>query len=128
MKVLVISHEHGLLPLAWRLVREECDVSVAVCRSRFAKAWAGKFTPVWPPSKKIGTEQLEAIEAITTEHDDTVVITDSLLWGEQLAGKVPRLYRSLPVKGPVGPLQLGGWCTGERFDGSAYLIIEDMGL
>lgn len=123
MRVLVISHKHGLLPLAWRMVRDGHDVSVAVCTERYAKAWSGKFTPIWT-GRRPKAEQVQAVREIVQE-TGAAVYTDSFTWRDALRD-LPNLYPTLPARGDIGPLQLSAWFDGETF-GQSYLLIEDRG-
>jgi hypothetical protein len=123
MRVLVISHKHGLLPLAWRLVRDGHDVSVAVCTERYSKAWAGKFTPIWT-GRKPKNQQVHAVREIVQE-TGAAVYTDSFTWRDALED-LPNLYPTLPSKGDIGPLQLSAWFDGTGFS-QAHLVVEDRG-
>lgn len=124
---LVISHEHGLLPLAWRLVREGHEVSVSICRPRYASCWAGKFTPLFSPGGKDVLAR-EAAAVIEKAQAGAIVLTDSHLWAEKLTPNLDHIFPTAPRQGDPGPLQLQGFYVDGKLQGAAQLLIEDRGL
>ena len=124
-KVIVLSHEHGLLPLAWRLVREGCDVSVSIQRTRFAGAWEGKFHPAFPPGGKDAIHR--DLATVTAALDaGAYVLTDSYIWADRLPVG-PRVYSTLPAP-QLPPLQLLGWLHEGQVVGPVYVAVADLGM
>jgi hypothetical protein len=70
VKALVISHRHHLLPFAWRLKQEGCEVDVIIDRDSYEKAWEGRFKPLFKggkdKSEKRSPKGKEAVTSRTT--------------------------------------------------------------
>jgi len=126
---LIISHTHGLLPLAWRLTCEGSDVQVIIDRDSYEKrAWQGKLTTIL---KRGGKHQRNDREAVRTkaENEERIVLTDSPRWAPDFAG-YPHLFAMVarPEGAPPLPAQLlGAWFDGEQFS-ARHLLAEDQGL
>ncbi|MHA2265731.1 MAG: hypothetical protein ACXAEN_25345, partial [Candidatus Thorarchaeota archaeon] len=80
MKALVISHRHHLLPYAWRLKQEGCEVDVIIDRDSYEKAWEGRFKPLFKggkdKSEKRSPKGKEAVRRVA-EQEEAFVLTDS---------------------------------------------------
>jgi hypothetical protein len=133
MKVLVISHTHHLLPFAWRLKGEGCDVEVIIDRDRYESAWQGRFSLLWANSKGgNGAKRSRTHKAklrSRVEGEDRVVLTDSYKWLEVFSG-YPHLFGMIErPEGAVAlpPYLIGAWFDGEEMSGRHFLV-EDQGL
>lgn len=115
MKVLVISHTHSLLPLAWRMHREGHDVQTCVWNARYEAAWEGRLvkSPTGPPGVKREALAPQIAEAMAGE---LLVVTDSHKAQELFKG-APRLMGTAPSLPWSRPPQLCAlaWFEGEHF-------------
>lgn len=123
-KLLVISHEHALLPFAYRARKQGCEVEVLIGNPRYRAAWEGRLPkldlPAAPPD-----EQYAAVRDLVAEQGITV-LTDSRKWTEALAG-LPGVFGVGPHEAhdpaPV-EIAVGGWWTGEAWTRRHVLIVE----
>lgn len=125
MKILVVSHQHGLLPFAWRLKREGHEVSTVVVSPRYQAAWAGRLDK--ETTGELKREDLERWKepAATGE---LVVLTDSTKAMEAFTG-APMLYGTWTVPGSApAQLYMGAWFSdmGEWHD--PHWFFPDWGL
>jgi hypothetical protein len=113
VKVVVVSHRHGLLPFAWRLKREGADVEVKVHRDRFDEAWEGRLAK-FPEPEGVTSKDLAGVLKELAQ-DGTVILTDSAYWTRQLVG-APNVFGKLESGDdiPNAPVtvRLGAWWTG----------------
>ena len=128
MKVLVISHQHHLLPFSWRLQQEGWETEIVVVKDRFEKAWRGKLSSTLRSGDKRAYENREALRQQANE-EGYPVITDSPKWLEIFDG-YENLYGFVPRPDGANrlpPLTLGAWFDGESYSGR-HLLLEDQGL
>jgi len=128
-KVLVISHQHHLLPVAWRLQGEGYEVQVAqvFANKRRRRAWEGRFSS-FLDGVKIDQKSAEAVVEAATEAGATV-LTNSTRWTENFAG-YGRLYGVHNAEKPTNSerLKVGFWCgTGKRTPEGEHLVFYDYG-
>jgi hypothetical protein len=121
---MVLSDKHHLLPVAWRLSREENTVLTAVVHSRkYQKAWDGRLEKFLTGEITDATFEEVRREA---EEDEAIVLTDSRRWTETLSG-YPRLFGvASPETSPQSNVAIGAWFDGEGFSG-AHLLVDDLG-
>ncbi len=128
MKFLVASHQHGLLPFAWRLRKEKHEVEVLVFQDRFEKAWEGMFPKVITGNQK-GRDSLVALATLAVD-EGYIVLTDSHR-GMAVFSDVPNLFGMFdtePATNP-SPLAVGGWFDGTAVvEGSEHMLVRDWGL
>ena len=124
MKILVFSHHHGLLPFAYRLKRENHEVTTVVWNARYAKAWEGRLEKLnGKPTPESLANEIEAARS-----GDLVVMTDSLK-GQELFKEAKFLYgvpQQVPFASPPS-LCLSGWfMDGQLLN--AHWVVPDWGL
>lgn len=128
MRLLVISHEHMLLPFAWRAHRQGCEVTVHLGNPRYRKAWEGRLPKLDIPSGATLEATIASVRELALEQE-MWVLTDSRNWTAVLEG-VPRVVGVGPSEPwPPSPVELtiGGWWTGERWT-HRHLLIAERGL
>jgi hypothetical protein len=118
MKIVVISHKHQLLPLAFRLHRDGADLDVFVIKERYQQsAWGGLLeTQPW---------ERHRYEPLVEDKDNLVVVTDSPKGMEAFAG-CPSLFglsKHRQFKG-YPHLLVGGWFDGENWHWPHWLVPE----
>lgn len=126
MKVLVFSHQHGLLPWAWRLKRDGHDLTTLVWSDRYEAAWDGRLPKITgSPKEKIAALQPLIDEA---QRGELTVLTDSPR-GQELFADAPQLFGIVQAASWPAPPKLGllGWFDGESWSGERW-IIPDWGL
>jgi hypothetical protein len=125
MSFLVISHRHGLIPLAHRLRHSGEGVDLIVWRKRFEAAWDGAFAQTL--SRREGQIIPETMGVIQeqVESGRVTLITD--YHGLRMQG--PRVLRALerPEDWKPTQIRLGGWFDGTQVVGS-HLLVADLGL
>jgi hypothetical protein len=106
MKVLVVSYKHGLLPYAWRLQREGCDVETVVVRERYRRAWSGLL------------DVRGSIDDVVDARE-RVLVTDSSLAIRKLSGVALRVFGFVGSAEDLGgyPYRLAAWFNGEELSG-----------
>ena len=119
---LVLSHKHGLFPLAWALKGLGHNVQVLVKKDRYERAWDGLFTKDLVGRDK-GPANMQALVELAKD-GELFVATDSESWDEKFQG-VPRLYGT-GKQGEIALLQLGAWWDGESFT-VPHVIVRDLG-
>lgn len=133
MKVLIISHTHLLLPYAWRLKQEGCEVEVIIDRDGYEKAWQGRFQSLLANSKGgKGLKRSRRTKEMVREQAEAagkIVLTDSPKWLEVLEDY--KLLFGLVERPPAAvrlpPYLVGAWFDGEQM-GGRHLLVEDQGL
>lgn len=127
MKVLVLSHQHGLAPLAWRLKREGADVQFCVWSQKYEPTWGGRL--VKSPTGKPNEKAAQLGELVQPAIDgELVVVTDSDR-GMELFGGAKHLYGIVDShQWPHLPaLCVVGWFDGESWSGRRWCV-PDWGL
>lgn len=124
MKYLVVSHQHGLLPWAFRLKREGHEVSTIVWSERYEAAWNGRLDKIatGKPSEKVAALSKLVPAALAGE---LCVVTDSPRGMELFVG-APLLFGILdsqPWKRPPN-LCLVGWFDGEGWHGRRWAVLD----
>ena len=131
---LVLSYEHGLLPVAHRLQRVEGEtVHVLVKKKRYERAWSGRFpNTVRGEHGEIQAESLEPLVA-QAERGELIVLSDSP-WADTVLSNAQRVFGTLELGdggnwAPSGPLRVGGWWTGEGGGPllAPHLLVVDQG-
>jgi len=128
VKALVISHQHALLPFAWRLRQENWDVQVFVDRDSWEKAWKGRFDPLVRGKGKRAKKTIHRLRE-SVESEEPYLLCDSPFW-LSVFRDYPKLYGVLERPegaDPLPPLLVGGWFDGEQFS-ARHLLVEDQGL
>jgi len=122
-RLLIISHEHALLPFAFRAKKQGMEVEVLIGNPRYRAAWEGRLPKLDLPASL--AEQQDAVRALIAEQDVTV-LTDSRQWTAALGG-YPRVHGVGPSEptehGPV-ELAVGGWWTGDGWSRHHVLLVE----
>jgi hypothetical protein len=122
---LVVSHKHGLLPVANRLLSAGEETQTIVWKHRFEKAWQGKITPALRGSK--GEVRQDTMQLVTesVNSGQTILVTDmSELEGFDSAPL--RYHRVRSPEEPISSVRLGGWFDGEKFQ-QVHLLLVDRG-
>jgi hypothetical protein len=109
--ILLISHDHTLLPIAYRLSKEGEEVKVFVVRERFRRCWAGL------PLTFVAEE-----EEVLKLAGGSVVLTNSDDWATRLAGH-PRLFPT--IRREEGNIYYGAWWD-DGWSG-VHLLLEARG-
>jgi len=132
-KFLIVSHKHGLLPFAWKLMREGMDVEVVVWKDRYEKAWQGLI------DKALLGDTKRQREGTATPFDEwirlategeLIVLTDSRSVARMFEG-APRLFARLWgdewTFAGLPSLLIGAWYDGESFR-LPHWIVPDWGV
>ena len=129
MKYLVMTREHGLLPVAHRLTSEGHDVEAIVQKERFEGAWGGKLHKILRNSKgQLSAPNLEPVAKSAIEAE-TVVLTDigankklvSIFEG------APYLHATLEFQFHGMSTAIGGWWDGGAVS-ALHLLVFDVGV
>ncbi len=139
MNILVFSETHGLLPFAWRLLKDSAhfklplSLELLVERERWATAWAGKLDEIHlktgPPTSGQHVRDRRFLEGLreAVEEKQALVLTDSRRALRTFAG-YPKLFAFLPPRGAAhAATWVGAWFDGEGFSGR-HLLVPDEGL
>ena len=124
MKLIIASNTHSLLPLAWRLHKENHEISVVVMRDRFERCWEGLLD-----KELVGKQKARDgwADLIAEAEAGTPVLTDSSRALEIFNG-APRVYGMLKgSEGSSSPLILGAWYDEGEFV-LPHLLVLDWGL
>lgn len=122
MKVLILSHEHALLPYGWRLKREGHDVAALVVKDRYREAWKGRLDPFQLPKDQSLKDAEQEVRGMI-EREGWLVLTDSPRWQRTLSG-LPTVFGMVRSESPPPGMILGAWFDGERFRGPHLGFIE----
>jgi hypothetical protein len=121
---LLLSHTHGLLPLALRLKREGHPVEHIPWRHRYEKAWEGAIETGLKGERKRDSESLAALIALAND-GQVRVLADHPRWLE-LFGNSKDLWATRPPVGDPSVLRACGWWDGEHLQ-SPHLLVVDLG-
>jgi hypothetical protein len=129
----VVSHHHGLLPLAQRLRSEGHDVKVVIRRRRFERAWGERLDPVLSNAKdELSLDRLH--EALCKTQPGTIVLSDVEPGSSvhQVLKSFPQVVSYLkedldPSGDPPFDLRAGYWFDGEKLS-EPHLLIYDVGV
>ena len=128
MKYLVMTREHGLLPVAQRLITEGHDVEAIVDKERFEGAWGGKLHKVLRNSKgQFSAANLEPV-AKSAAKGETVVLTDmrQAKRAVTIFQGAPYFYRTEDSEFHGCGLAIGGWWNGAEAQ-AMHLLVYDLG-
>ncbi len=123
MKILILSHEHALLPFAWRLSREGHDVATLVVKDRYREAWKGRLDPFQLPEGQSLKDAEGQVRGMVEQDPNLVVLTDSKRWNRTLAG-LPRVFGMVRSEAQPPGVVLGAWFHGERWSGVHLGFLE----
>lgn len=128
MSFLLVSHRHGLLPLAHRLRSQGADVEVLVWKKRFEKAWGGRVSSILRGSEhEIHRDSLQGLSDRVREEGRLVLsdVPPSSPVKEIFEGRGLFREEGEPFY-PGSDIRLGGWFDGERLQG-LHLLVYDLG-
>lgn len=129
----VVSHHHGLLPLAQRLRSEGHNVQVVIRRRRFERAWGERLDPVLSNSKdELTLDRLHHTLRQTSK--GTIILSDVEPGSSvhQILSEFPEAVKYLredldPSEGAPFDLRAGWWFDGEHLT-EPHLLIYDVGV
>lgn len=122
-RFLVLSHKHGLLPLAWQLHAEESPLDVMVWHDRYDVAWEGLFEKVLAGrEKKKRANWGPLVER--AKAGELAVVTDSPQWARRFEDATHLLAGRAVLN---VPLAVGAWWDGESYS-AWHLLARDLGL
>jgi hypothetical protein len=127
MGYLVVSHEHGLIPFAYRLKLQGYKTELVVSSERFEHSWEGKFDHILP-AKEVNKENLGPSLELAKAGNVTVLSdnrkTSSMFEGVESFFGVTEIEE---YPKPQSIVRLGGWFDGEAFQ-NPHLLICDVGV
>jgi len=126
MSFLVVSHDHSLIPFAYRLKLQGHSTELVVCSPRYEKAWEGKFDHILPASE-VSRKNLEPSLDLAKSGEVTV-LSDNYKTSKMFAG-VETFFGVTKVEEydePASIVRLGGWFDGESFQ-NPHLLVCDVG-
>jgi len=126
MSFLVVSHEHALIPFAYRLKLQGSPTELVVCSERFEKAWEGKFDHILPAKEVSKSNLAPSLEL--TKAGEVITLSDNRKTSKMFEG-VANFFGVTQMKEypqPNSVLRLGAWFDGDAFQ-LPHLLICDMG-
>ena len=125
MSFLVVSHQHELIPFAYRLKHQGHNTQLLVCSERFEKAWEGKFDH-FMPAADVNKENLEPTLEMA-KRGEVTVLSDNRSTSRMFEG-VETFYGICEMEEyplPRGPLRFGGWFNGEEIVNQHVIVCDE---
>lgn len=131
MNILVLSHQHTLLPFAYKLQQESHDVQTLVYKSgahaRYEGAYKGVLKLAFHKGDSGKDEILQAFKELAAENAQIIVITNNTSAMKDFTD-ARNLYGMIRTEEqPYGVLRIGAWFDGANFS-APHILIADEGV